>query len=246
MNASIHAETLKMVTTRTHRRLALGALGAAAFLATATAGFAGRDGNAALGTASNLANAARGSHVVPLVALVLGILAAAGEFQHGTITQTFLSTPRRRAVVVAKALVAATTGAVLGAAGVVVGLAVATSWSALDGASIHLADATVAGDATGVVVGGALAGAIGVALGLLVRSQAAALVTAFAWTLFGEGVIMLIGGQGVGRWLPGGAAQAASGVGGLLPMWGGALLMAAYTVAIGAVATRLTVARDIG
>jgi hypothetical protein len=53
----------------------------------------------------------------------------------------------------------------------------------------------------------------------------------------------------VGRWLPGGAASALSGVatanGGLLPMWGAALLLTVYGLAFAAAGTRLVLQRDI-
>jgi ABC-2 type transport system permease protein len=53
----------------------------------------------------------------------------------------------------------------------------------------------------------------------------------------------------IGRWLPGGAASALTGVatanGGLLPMWGGALLVTLYGLAFTAAGTRLILRRDI-
>jgi ABC-2 type transport system permease protein len=53
----------------------------------------------------------------------------------------------------------------------------------------------------------------------------------------------------VGKWLPGGAVAALTGSatlhGNLLPMWGGALLFAAYGLAFAAAGSRFVMQRDI-
>ena len=61
---------------------------------------------------------------------------------------------------------------------------------------------------------------------------------------------MLVGfAPGIGRWLPGGAASAMSGVatanGGLLPVWAAALLFAGYGLAFAAAGNRFVLHRDI-
>jgi ABC-type transport system involved in multi-copper enzyme maturation permease subunit len=47
-----------------------------------------------------------------IFAIILGILIMSGEFRHGTAVATFLASPRRARVLVAKLVVAAFTGAV--------------------------------------------------------------------------------------------------------------------------------------
>ena len=110
MTRLVHAELLKLWTTRTARVvLALAAAGTAA-LTVAVLTLAGRPGQPALGE-----DALRQLVLVPaqpltLAALVLGILGMAWEFRHGTATSTFLVTPVRGRVVAAKLAAAATTG----------------------------------------------------------------------------------------------------------------------------------------
>ena len=68
------------------------------------------------------------------------------------------------------------------------------------------------------------------------------------WVLVVEGILVGFA-PAVGRWLPGGAGSALTGVatpqGGLLPMWGAALLLAGYGLAFAAASTRLIARRDI-
>ncbi|MGH9224493.1 MAG: hypothetical protein ACRD2W_12105 [Acidimicrobiales bacterium] len=92
---------------------------------------------------------------------------------------------------------------------------------------LELLDAEVATAFAGTLLAAALFGVAGVALGALLRSQLAAVVAAGAWIGVGEGVLSIVLGEGVGRWLPGRAASAVAGsdVAGL-SLWGAAGLLA--------------------
>ena len=217
----------------------------AALVAAATASTAGVDGNAPLGSAGNLERILRGSSLAPLAAFVLGVIAMAGEYQHRTITQTFLAVPRRGRVIAAKLAAAAVAGVALAAAGMIVGVTAAAPVFVTDGAALDIDAGNLLSVAVGTLVVSALAGAAGVAVGALTRTQTAAIVGSVVWLLLGEGIIAALAGHGVAQWLPGFAAQAAAGANDELPMAAGAVLFAAYGLGVAAVATRWTVSKDV-
>lgn len=183
--------------------------------------------------------------------LVLGIIGMTSEYRHMTITSTFLAQPRRGRVVGAKALTFAVVGAVLGIA------AVATSAVLLmllligrDHADVPLA--RVGTVVLGVMLGMALYAIVGVSLGALIKNQIAATVLALLWVFLAE-PLLSFALPAWGKWLPGGALNAAMDVRfdgqlqetDLLPVWGGALLLLAYAAVLAALALATTTRRDI-
>ena len=165
MTRLFRAELLKLSTTRTARGLFAAAVAITALLAVATMLTAGDDGNAQLGSAGNLHNVIGGSGLASVMVLVLGILAMAGEFRHGTVTGTFLATPDRGRVVAAKLAAYALAGVGLALATALAGLAVALPWLAVKGAGIDLVDPEVGRALAGTLLAGALYGTAGVAVG---------------------------------------------------------------------------------
>jgi ABC-2 type transport system permease protein len=112
--------------------------------------------------------------------LILGILIVTWEYRHGTITQTFLATPRRERVVGAKLVVALAAGALLAALAIVAVFAVALIWIEVDLSRGHW-------ELIGRhLLAGALWGALGCGLGALVQTQVGAIVIAFVWFLLAE------------------------------------------------------------
>jgi ABC-2 type transport system permease protein len=87
-------------------------------------------------------------------------------------------------------------------------------------------------------------------VGSLIRNQTAALLAALAWVLVIESLLVGFVPE-VGKWIPGGAADALTGAanraasGGMLPMWAGALLFAGYGLVFAIGGTRFTIRRDI-
>lgn len=182
--------------------------------------------------------------------LVLGILALTQEFRFGTATPSFLVTPRRERVLLAKLAAISLTGLVFAVISAVVALVVALALLALRGDPITWGS-NVVEVLLGVGLVMLLYGPIGVAVGALVRNQIAAVVGALAWTFIAEQLLVALL-PSVGRWTPGGAANAvlqlgevATTRGELLPVWGGALLLIGYALALAALGARLTLRRDL-
>ena len=96
-----------------------------------------------------------------LFALVLGVLSMAGEYRHRTITDTFLSSPRRGSVVAAKLGVASTLGVLFGIAGSFTALASSWIWAVLKDIPFTWSSAPLWQTLAGAVVWNALFAAIG-------------------------------------------------------------------------------------
>ena len=74
-----------------------------------------------------------------------------GEYRHQTITTTFLASPRRRDVVIAKIAADALTGAAMGVLSIVVTATIAVPWLLANGVDLD-ADGRAARVAVGLVV----------------------------------------------------------------------------------------------
>jgi len=189
---------------------------------------------------------------------LIGVLAVAGEFRHGTITPTFLATPQRGRVLVAKMLAAIPMGLAYGAAG--------TAASTLAGAlTLHAQSVDPllgAGHTWQIIVRSVLAMAlwlvVGVALGSFLTNQVAAIVTLLVFTQFVEPLARMALGQtswgsSVGQYLPGAAGDAvaggsmysALGSGALLPLWAGFLVLLGYAVIFALIGRFTTLRKDI-
>ena len=248
MTRLVHAELLKLVTTRTARVvLALAAAGTAA-LTVAVLALAGRPGQPALGDDALRQLVGVPNGPLTLAALLLGILGMAGEFRHGTATPTFLVTPRRGRVVAAKLAASAIAGLALALVAAVVVLAIAVPWLPAKGVHVPLADPGLAARAGGLAAAVALHAVLGTGLAALLRNQFAAVV---AGLLLWQGgiedlLVGLLGRPGLGRWLPEGAAAALTAPSdATLTMWAGALVLAAYGLVLAVVGGRLVVSRDL-
>lgn len=248
MTRLVHAELLKLWTTRTARVvLALAAAGTAA-LTVAVLTLAGRPGQPALGEDALRQLVGVPNAALTLAALLLGILAMTGELRHGTATQTFLVTPRRGRVVAAKLAASALAGLAVALVAAVVVLAIALPWLPAKGVRVPLADPGLAARVAGLAAAVALHAVLGTGLGAVLRNQFAALVAGLL--LWQGGVedlaVGLLGRPGLARWLPEGAAAALTAPGpATLAMWAGALVLAAYGLALAVVGGRLVVSRDL-
>jgi ABC-2 type transport system permease protein len=184
-----------------------------------------------------------------LFTLILGVFAVAGEYRHGTVTDTFLSTPGRGRVVAAKLAVYGAAGAVAGLVSAAVAVVVTAAWWAARGGSFHLSAGSLRILAGGVAVNIAFA-AIGVGVGALLRNLALAIAAVLAWIALVEGMAGQLAGAGLARWLPFSASEALGRVTMIgparpLPQWGGGLVLAGYAIAFAAAAMVTTLRRDV-
>jgi ABC-2 type transport system permease protein len=184
-----------------------------------------------------------------LFAALLGAMSITGEIRHGTIRPTFLITPWRRRVVVAKVWASMVIGAGFGLVAGAVAAGVGTAALRARGIDVRLDS----GDYALLVAGGAAAtalwAAIGVGVGAVVRDQVPVLVGICAWLLFFENLLVgdVAGVGGLGRLLPGAAGKAISGQDPdtLLAPAVGLVLLAIYAVTAATAGSLAAARRDV-
>ncbi len=201
-------------------------------------------------------------------AALYGIVAAAGEFRHRTVTTTYLLTRGRGRVLTAKALVAAGVGALYAFGAAVVGAPAGL----LGGAGAPDAGSVLAVAGIGMVVS-ALWAVLGTALGTAVSNQVVGLIVALVYLLLGElllsSLLTRAGSPTVARlssYLPGNAGDVAlydlparalvgadarqavellAGVSAPPPWWGALIVLAFWTAAVLASAWVVADRRDV-
>ena len=208
MKALLHAELLKLRSTRMTAGLLLATLGLVALTVAVSVPDVGNENTPlSLGDPDLLADAVATSFGVPQLLMVLfGTLAFTQEFRYGTVTSTYLGEPRRTRVLVAKWMSLALASVVITTAtlalSVAFGIALIRSRNG---------DVTVAAHFWGVVASGfvvmAAYGVIGVAVGALVRNQIAAVVGVLVWMTAVEYTV-IPAFRAIGRWMPLGATSA--------------------------------------
>lgn len=217
-------------------------------------------GVAPLSSAKGLSAVTTTTGIAMLLAAVLGVVVAAGEFHHPGATLTFLASPQRRRVLAAKALAAALAGALIGLVAGIVATAVGLAVSASQSGPVALSAATLAAHVGGATLGAALLGALGVGLGTLIRSQLAGIVAVFVWAIVCESVLgglftsirpylpytaaTTLAGAKLGN-AAFGPAHGLAGAAGPLPFGGAVALLAVIAVGLIALSARTTLRRDI-
>ncbi|HEV7728054.1 MAG: family transporter protein [Modestobacter sp.] len=250
MDRLVRSEWTKLLTTRVWIGLVLGACllaGGFAALLTAFAGNAG-SGLPAVGTPQfeQLAFAVAANGTV--LALVLGVIGMTQEYRHRTATPTFLASPHRGRVVVAKLIAYALAAVPFAVAVCAVTVLVVAVYAGARGAVPALSADNVA-----VLLRAALAmvvyAVIGVGLGALLRNQVGAIVGALVYLYVIEPIISSIPAtSGAYEWMPGGALEAMTATTrttDLLAAWQGGLLLLGYGLLAAVVGTMLAVRRDV-
>lgn len=186
-----------------------------------------------------------------LFALLLGTLIVTTEFRHKTVTTSFLVTPVRPKLIVAKLLTAAILGAAL-AVILLVGTVIGGGLTlAARGGSFTDMVHQVPSVAPGFILVFALFAILGVGVGSVLTNQVAAIVVVLGWFIILEGILTSLVHSAF-KWVPTGAAVAASNLTrdrgadfGLFHWWQGALLMLFYGLVFAAIGSLILNRRDI-
>jgi ABC-2 type transport system permease protein len=202
-----------------------------------------------------------GQYFGGLFALLFGILIVTNEFHHQTATATFLTTPVRRSVVLAKVVAGAVFATGLWLIATLISLVVGVLFFQSRDLGNQLGDWSVQRAILFNLAVFALWGVMGIGIGALIRSQLGATITAAVLYTIGSGAVVTIFEvlrQFVikedwvykGRLIvPSQAAELfvspASVFPGSPPYWVGGLLMIGYGALAGFIGTLLIQRRDI-
>jgi ABC-2 type transport system permease protein len=249
MNSLLRAEARKLSSTRSTVALVVAGV-LYGLLGVAAAAFAPESERVAIDS-DTLLQVVRGvADLAAPVALILGVLATAGEFRHGTIVPTTLVTPRRGRLLTAKVSFSAAVGAALALAGSALAVPAGAAWinSEHGVAQASTGDLALAVVAAAVVA--AIYGALGAAVGTIVRNQTAAITGALVWLLVVEEILpVVLRADGLRDWLLDGAAtrllHLPDPAAGAIPLWGAVLVLGAALVTFVSTAAARAVRDDI-
>ena len=208
MIALFRAEFLKLSSTRTAFGLFIAAIVVSVLPAVLVMSLVPRDALSDGGATI----AASGLTIVPILAVVFGILGMTNEYRHGTITYTYLTTPRRGIVMIVKLLCYGIVGtAVMAATALLVVLAIALIAALRDIAlpwftASSVSDLKTLRDAGMFLLASGMMTAFGVSLGALLRAQVPTVAGVVVWALAVESIIAVIKPR-VGIYLPFAAFQ---------------------------------------
>jgi len=194
--------------------------------------------------------------------LILGALAVTSEYRYQTLTPTFLATPRRGRVLVAKLLVLAKGGALYGLVGLVAAIGLGAPILTATGIDPALDESETWLLAARVVLAMALWAVIGVGVGTLIPNQIASIIVVLAFTQFIEPILRFGSSiwewtAEIGKFLPGAASDALVGESiytslgtgttavASLEWWQGGLVLAAIAVVITFVGYLTSWKRDV-
>jgi ABC-type transport system involved in multi-copper enzyme maturation permease subunit len=252
VNRLIGGEFRKLFTTKLWLWMAIGAVAITAMFMSFTIALDGSEGNPQplLSTPEGQRNLFSVAAASGVFVLILGIIAVTGEFRHQTVTPTFLATPRRGRVVIAKLVTYAIAGIGYGVLVVAFAIALALPWLAAKDIDISLSGNGLPGSMAGTIAGVAVYSVLGVGVGALVRNQIAAIVGSLVYLFVIEAFAAALPTiRDYYKYFPGGANAALTGAAQpgttLLEPWQGGVLLVAYGVVFSVVGTWLAVRRDV-
>ena len=195
-----------------------------------------------------------GGGLVAYVVLVFGILGMTGEYRHGTITYTYLATPRRGRVMIVKLAVYALVGCLAMLLALLLANLIGAIGLPIRGVSYPAPDGAALADYARQIVTAGLITAFGVALGALFRAQVVTVAGTLIWALMVEPLIVTFKPH-IGIYLPfavfqkiimGGALHAGQD-GGLpsLTRPEAFLIAIAYIAAVSVLAVFISMRRDV-
>ena len=257
----VRSELRKITSTRLWWGLLLGAVFFTLIQAAANAALAGRNpgagqpATAALDTAEAIrtvyaTSAFQGSYIF---AMILGITAMTGEYRYQTITPTFLATPRRARVVLAKMVAHLGVGVGYGVVALTSALVVGGIIIAARGYGLGFGADRLWPSVVLAVLAVGLWTLLGIGIGSLIRNQVAAVLAAVFVTFLIEPIATFIlaanGLDDVVKWLPTNASTALTSPGTTqvhyLAWWAGGLVLLAYAAGLSTLGVLLSVRRDV-
>jgi ABC-2 type transport system permease protein len=246
----VRAEWTKLLTTRVWIGLLLGSCVLVGGFAALFTGFAGGSdsGLPGVGTPEYERLVLAVSSNATILFVVLGIIGTTQEYRHRTATPTFLASPHRGRVVIAKLIAYGLAAIPMALVVIAVDVLVVLVYAGAKGAAPSLT-----GDNLQVLAGAAVAlvlyTLIGVGVGALLRNQVGAIVGSLVYLFVVESLIQGIPAtSGAYKWLPGGALQAVTAstdAGDVLSAWQGGLLLLGYGLVAAVLGTVLAVRRDV-
>ena len=190
-----------------------------------------------------------GSATGVALALILGVVGATAEYRYGTIDHTYLVSPKRSRVLVAKLFVHAVIGAIVGL--VSFGIAYLTTNAAVAGkAHAQVTNSALIEIGIATIAAFAIYTMLGVAFGSLVKNQLIGVAATFGWIFIFER-LMVVFVPDLGKWLPGGAVNGLFGVTAImngqeyLPRNQSAWLLLSYAAVLIITSLLITPKRDI-
>ena len=181
---------------------------------------------------------------------VLGAIGLTGEFRHKTATATFLATPHRGRIVIAKLAAYGLVGIGYALVCLAVVTTIALPWLAAKNIDMSLTANGLPRTFLGVIADIAIFALLGVGLGALLRNQVAAVVTLLIYRFVAEPIVTGI--PALSDWtiyLPGSASAALTQVSlttqHFLDAWQGGLVLAGYGLAFALAGTFFSVRRDV-
>jgi len=235
----LHSEWIKLLSTRTTWvMIGVGLLCEGLFAGLLT-------GLASFNDIGKVTELITGLGLLMTLMLVLGVLIITTEFRHGTTGSTFLVTPRRWPVMLAKLGACLLIGVVAGLLFVLVNGGLALSIYSGRGGTLP-PSSEIVDVYLGVVVSFALLAAFGLGIGAIVRNQVGAIITLLAWGFVVENLLFAFV-PSVGRFAP---VHAQDGLFGLttkhlLSPAAGAATLVAWTAALAVVGAVLAARRDV-
>jgi ABC-2 type transport system permease protein len=238
----VNAELLKLRTTRTFWALAGSAAGLVLLIVVLTLILDDQ-----LNTEADVESLLSAGGLAGLLTIVLGVVAAAGEYRHGTIASTLLVTPNRLRAVGAQVIASLAGGLVVGLVTSAAIAVIALPWLSAKGASLMPAGQTLE-LFLGITIFAGLAGALGAALGALMRNQVAAVVTVLVLLFVLDPTLSALVDDVAPFTLSGLSTAMAGGEDSsvdLLPRAAAAAVWAGYVLVLAVLAAVLTDRRDI-
>ena len=181
-----------------------------------------------------------------LFAALIGVMAITSEFRHGTIRSTFVVTPHRTRVITAKVVASLLMGILFGLAAIGLSFGIGYLVLRARGIPLELETSHVVWLFVGTPLITAAWAAIGVGFGALVRNQVFAVIGLIVWAMVIDNILVNLVPR-IGGYTPGGssAALVADPADYVVSAPAGALVLAAYVLALVASGAFLVARRDV-